>query len=135
MIRYLCQRIGEEMEKFREYNGLSGLRAAELTIKGTKKLLPENGRIADYIKNCDELVCDLLSDESWLFVKYELSCGGIHKQAAVELKVAKDCSIGYLCLVIEKLALNLWSYLNSSLPKYYYVLQEMLIKVAHAEKK
>eukprot|EP01022_Parablepharisma_sp_SALTPOND_P020996 TRINITY_DN396_c0_g1_i1.p3 TRINITY_DN396_c0_g1~~TRINITY_DN396_c0_g1_i1.p3 ORF type:complete len:328 (-),score=38.61 TRINITY_DN396_c0_g1_i1:4406-5389(-) len=134
LIQYLCQRIGEEMEKFREYNGLSGLRAAGLMIKGSKKVLPEYGRIGDYIKNCDELVCDLLADEVWLFVKYDLCSIYQKKNAAAELKVAKDCSVGYLQLVVEKLALNLWSYLNSNHPKYYYVLNEIMTKVAKVPK-
>jgi len=122
------------MEKFREFDGLSRLRAADLTIKGQKNPIPENARIGDYVKNCDELICDLLSDDLWLFVKYNLISTKKKKQAAVELKVLKDCTVGYLCLVVEKLALNLWSYLNSNNPKYYYVLKEIIIKAAQMPK-
>ena len=122
------------MEKFRDYNGLAGLRASELTIKGAKKPLPENGRIGDHVKNCEELVCELHSDEIWLFAKYDLCCYNRAKHAAAEFKVNKDCSIGYLRLVLEKLTLNLWSYLHSSRPKYYYVLKDITTKLTKASK-
>ncbi len=137
MIRYLCQRIGEEMEKFHEYNGLTGLRASELMIKGTKKVLPENGRIGDHIKNSDDIITfDILSEEIWLFVGYDLNCDaeGSQKRAAVELKVAKDCTLGYLRMVIEKLAMNLWSFSSSQQPRFYYVLKQLIIKLAQMPK-
>lgn len=131
-MQYLCQRIGEEMEKFREYNGLSGLRATKLMVKETKKLIPEHGRIGDFIKSFDTLTCDLHSDDIWLFVQYIISTNEIledKKYAGVELKVAKDCPISCLLLVLEKLAMNFWSYSNSSNPKYFYLLKNITSKV------
>lgn len=135
MLTYLSQRIGEEMEKFREYNGLSGLHAINIYNKVSKKKLPEQGRIGDHIKDCDELTCSLLADEIWLFVKYDFSCNEKHKFALVELCVAKDCFVKELRRVIEKLALNLWSYLNSEKQKFYYVLKEMNTKIIHLPRK
>ena len=122
------------MEKFREYNGLSGLRAVNLLIKGSKQLLPDNGRIGNFIKVSSELLCDLLSDELWVFVKYNIICGEKKRNTDVELKVNKECSMEYLTLVLEKLALNIWSYKNSKNPKYYYILKSIeakVVKLAH----
>lgn len=135
MITYLSQRIGEEMEKFREYNGLSGLHAVNISNKVTQKKIPEQGRIGDFIKDCDELTCSLLADEIWLFVKYDFSCSEQHKFALVELRVAKECVVKVLRLVLEKLALNLWSFLNSEKPKFYYALKEMTTKMVHLPRK
>jgi len=120
------------MEKFREYNGLSGLSAKKLMVKETKKSIPENGRIGDFIKSFDTLTCDLHSDDIWLFVQYIISSNDAledKKYAEVELKVAKNCSISYLLLVLEKLAMNFWSYINSSNPKYFYLLKNITSRV------
>ena len=116
------------MEKFREYNGLSGLRASNLMVKNTKKIIPNNGRLGDFFKTCDEVICDLLSDDIWLFVEYILSSSEDNRRAGLELKVAKECSMKYLLLVLEKLAMNFWSYINSSNPKYYYLLKNITCK-------
>eukprot|EP00826_Nyctotherus_ovalis_P065318 TRINITY_DN9599_c0_g1_i15.p1 TRINITY_DN9599_c0_g1~~TRINITY_DN9599_c0_g1_i15.p1 ORF type:complete len:237 (-),score=77.36 TRINITY_DN9599_c0_g1_i15:643-1353(-) len=120
------------MEKFREYNGLSGLRASKLMIKETKKYIPENGRIGDLVKSFTEISCDLLSDDIWLFVQYVISSNEStenKKHAGVEMKVAKDCSISNLLQVLEKLAMNFWTYINSSNPRHYYLLKSMTSKV------
>ena len=135
MVKYLCQRIGEEMEKFREYNALSGLRAVELATQGGKKAIPEQGRIGDHLKDCDELICDLVSDDLWLYVKYEMECGDTQKSSAMELQVNKSCTIAYLRWTLEKLALNLWSFLQSSNPIYYYVLKAITLKIVFAPNK
>ena len=135
MIRYLCQRIGEEMERFHEYSGLSNLCARNIIVKRTKKPLPENGKLGDFVNNSDELVCDIVSDNMWICLKYDVCCGDLHKYWTYELNVPKESKIGDLILVIEKLALHLWSYAHLSDPKFYYVLKQMIPKLVHAKRK
>ncbi len=135
MVKYLCQRIGEEMEKFHEYHALSGLRAVNLTHKGRKESIPENSKIGDHIKDCDELTCDIVSEDMWLSVRFEMECAEKHKSSAMALQVLKNGSVAYLRWVTEKLALNLWSYLNSHEATFYYLLKSITLKIVFAPAK
>jgi hypothetical protein len=95
------------------------------------------GQIGYFIENGDEVVCDLLSDDIWIFVKYNFQCKHKQRDVTVELKVEKTCTIANLLLSLQKLAMNVWSYINSRNPKYYYVLKKFkakLVKVSKEEK-
>jgi len=122
------------MEKFREYNGLTGLQATELIVERTGGRVPNRGQIGYYIENGDEVVCDLVSDDIWIFVKYNFQYKYEQRNVTVELKVEKTCTIANLLLSLEKFSMNVWSYMYSRNPKYYYVLKRFKAKLVRVSK-
>ena len=81
------------MDKFPEYNTLSGLRAENLVNKNTKRKIQMEGCVEDYIQNGDEIECDIVFDERWLFVKYYFQGPGAMKEIDIEVKIGKGIFI------------------------------------------
>ena len=94
------------MEKFREFNGLTGLRATKLSENEEDKILPENGKIKDCLTNSSMLICDIESDDIWVFVKYNLNSSDGNKKNTAELKGDKDSNVKYFRNTLEKFAKN-----------------------------
>ena len=117
------------MDKFPEYNTLSGLRAENLVNKNTKRKIQMEGCVEDYIQNGDEIECDIVFDERWLFVKYYFQGPGAMKEIDIEVKIGKGIFIRHLLFIVEKMAMNLWSSIYIKNQSHYYVLKDITASI------
>eukprot|EP00826_Nyctotherus_ovalis_P039610 TRINITY_DN3820_c0_g1_i2.p1 TRINITY_DN3820_c0_g1~~TRINITY_DN3820_c0_g1_i2.p1 ORF type:complete len:305 (-),score=97.12 TRINITY_DN3820_c0_g1_i2:1459-2298(-) len=127
--QYLRQRIGEEMEKFPQYNKLAGLRAENLEKRATSETLPSTGLVGDFIRSGEEILCDLLSEDLWLFVKFYLRGSFEQKVVDIEAKVGKNQAVNYVLMVVERMAMSFWSSVCLKELNYYYVLSNIATKI------
>lgn len=117
------------MEKFPQYNKLAGLRAENLEKRATSEALPSNGLVGDFITSGEEILCDLLSEDLWLFVKFYLRGSFEQKVIDIEVKVGKNQAVNYVLMVVERMAMNFWSSVCSKELNYYYVLSNLTTKI------
>lgn len=78
----LSKHIGETMERFAAFSGLSELAAINLFIKNNKGLnpAPQEGIVSDHIKSGDVIIFDLKYEKIWIEVEMTLSCPGLEKK-------------------------------------------------------
>ncbi|CAG9311803.1 unnamed protein product [Blepharisma stoltei] len=68
-LSYLRFRIGEAMERYSTFAGLTNLQAVNLEIDDSP--LPRIGLVGDYLKDGDQLTCDISSLDIWLNVQID----------------------------------------------------------------
>ncbi|CAG9335547.1 unnamed protein product [Blepharisma stoltei] len=88
-LSYLCFRIGEAMEKYSTFSGLTNLRA--INLMNNQVLLPNIGTIGDHVKTGEHLTCDIASNDIWLDV--HVDCSLIQLIISFEIKVNFNITI------------------------------------------
>ncbi|CAG9316408.1 unnamed protein product [Blepharisma stoltei] len=101
---YLRFRIGETMEKYPTFSGLSNLTAYNLT--SNKVSLPKEGTCGEFTKSGDHISCDITSQDMWIDVRIE----SINFNLRVQFEVKVN-----LNLTIDKLKLSLVEIANKLL--------------------
>ncbi|OMJ95801.1 hypothetical protein SteCoe_693 [Stentor coeruleus] len=91
-LSYLRYLIGEVMEKYSTFSGLTSIQANNLTCN--KISIPDIGYIGDFIKSGDHLTCDISSLDIWLDVKIEAEEPSL--VIFLEIKIHKNQLIGAL---------------------------------------
>ena len=86
-ISYLESRVGECMEKFELFEGLTDLRA--VTLFNGKQLLPRKGVLELVVKSGDHLWCDLASRDLWIDVQMDLPNASL--SLFFEVRVYNQC--------------------------------------------
>ncbi|OMJ84190.1 hypothetical protein SteCoe_14742 [Stentor coeruleus] len=103
---YLRYLIGQVMEKYSIFSGLTSLQAEKL-MDSNNIILPETGFIGDFVKSGDYLICQLISQDLWLDVKVQA------ENAAYilffDIKVNKNSKIHFLKQVLLEFSNQLFA--------------------------
>jgi hypothetical protein len=106
----LCKEIIKVLHlQFDEFKELSALKITKLLHKGRNEKIPFVGNVSDFLKEEDEIVCDVRSLDIWLNLQIDFKTTSQCAQSFVKIRIYNNCSLKLFKGICQKLALVLWN--------------------------
>jgi hypothetical protein len=95
--------------EFDEFKELSSLKIAKLTHKSRQENIPFVGTVSDFLKEEEEIVCEVRSLDIWLNLQIDFKTTNQYAQSFVKIKIENNCSLKLFKGICQKLALVVWN--------------------------
>lgn len=106
----LCNEIIKVLHhEFDEFKELSSLKIAKLTHKSRQENIPFVGTVSDFLKEEEEIVCEVRSLDIWLNLQIDFKTTNQYAQSFVKIKIENNCSLKLFKGICQKLALVVWN--------------------------
>lgn len=90
----LCKEIIKVLQhEFDEFKELSSLKISKLIHKGRQDNIPFVGTVSDFLKEEEEIVCEVRSLDIWLNLQIDFKTINQYAQSFVKIKIENNCSM------------------------------------------